>query len=92
MGSVGTMKRMQLGRTADYLGGDIKVFYCPSQNYFTKENKDYGIKNFGVAGKYCMGSYYARGPPQFNSSLGLDDPVFIDRFADKGWVTDIEIA
>jgi len=90
-GGVGAVREWSLGRIVDYLEGRIEVFYCPSQNYFTKDNPNYGMQNFGVAGKDCRSSYYARGPPQFSSSLGSDDPVNLDRYAEKGWVTDVEL-
>ena len=88
----GVNRRVSLGRVADYLEGNLKVFYCPSQRYFTKNNPNYGMQNFDVIGKECRSSYYARGPPQFDPSLGLDDPVLIWRYPNKkGWVTDVEL-
>ena len=86
-------RRVSIGRLYSYVGYNLKVFYCPSQDYFTRENEQFGVQNFDVPGKECKCGYYVRDPKNFTDSpIGDYDPILIDQYPGKVWLTDIELS
>lgn len=85
-------RTFHLGRIFKYVGEQLDIFYCPSQNTFTKATR---ANTFGIAGKECKSSYFARPPRAFDNSLVVLDPepasVKIDRYPNRCWVTDVEV-
>jgi len=83
-------RRYAAGLLFPYIGGNLKVLYCPSSGTFTAGNPGSGIANFGVSGKTCWGGYYMRGPKDFDDSLTETSPLIIEKFPRTMFMCDIE--
>ncbi len=81
-------RRISVGRAFPYLGKNLDVFFCPSQQAFRPNDPVSGKQNFDAPGRVCRGNYVLRGAVEFR--LPANGAVHVDKHGEKICITDLE--
>lgn len=81
-------RRVSVGRAFKFIGENLDVFFCLSQQAFRPNDPVSGKQNFDVPGRVCRGNYVLRGAVQFG--LPANGAVRVLGHEQKICVTDLE--